>query len=104
MAMVSERVTFARASCLIEVDRQDSTDSRTEARHVARMSVVENSGSVVRPLVGRDGRRIKIVATSERLAMKVATSYLEGRFGRVVPPDPAGSLGAATVGVPFVAH
>jgi hypothetical protein len=102
--MSSERVTFARASCLIEVERQEPSDGRSEARHVARMSVVEAAGAVVRPLVGRDGRRIKIVATSERLAVKVATSYLEGRFGRVVPPDAVGSLGAATVGVPFVAH
>jgi hypothetical protein len=104
MAMASERVTFARASCLIEVERQDPSGERSETRHIARMSVVENAGAVVRPLVGRDGRRIKIVATSERLAMKVAISYLEGRFGRVVPPDPIGSLGSATVGVPFVAH
>lgn len=102
--MPSERITFARASCLIEIERQDPADAGGEPRFVARMSVVENAGAIVRPIVGRDGRRIKIVATSERLAAKVATSYLEGRFGRIVPPDPVGSLGGATVGVPFVAH
>jgi hypothetical protein len=102
--MPSERVTFARASCLIEVERQPAVDGSDEPRFIARMAVVENAGRVVRPIVGRDGRRIKIVATSDRLALKVAISYLEGRFGRLVPPDPAGSLGAATVGVPFVAH
>jgi len=102
--MPSERITFARASCLIEIERQDAAEGAGDSRFVARMSVVENSGAIVRPLVGRDGRRIKIVATTERLAAKVAISYLEGRFGRIVPPDPVGSLGGATMGVPFVAH
>jgi hypothetical protein len=52
--------------------------------------------------VGPDGRRIKIHATSERLAVRVALSYLEGRFGRILPPEPATSLATATVGSPFI--
>lgn len=99
--MPSERITFARASCLIEIERQDAGST---PRFVARMSVVEDDGAIVRPLVGRDGQRVKVTATSMRLATKIAVSYLEGRFGRQVPPEPTGSLGSATVGVPFVAH
>lgn len=102
--MSSERATFARASCLIEIERQVAPDGSNEPRFVARMSVVESGGRVVRPLVGRDGRRIKIVATTDRLSLRVAISYLEGRFGRYEPPDQIGSLGSATVGAPFVAQ
>ena len=54
--------------------------------------------------VGQDGRRIKIFATSERLALRVAVSYLEGRFGRRAPREQACELGESTVGVPFVTH
>lgn len=100
--MFAERVTFTRASCLVEIARQET--STGDSCFIARMSVVEEAGAIVRPIVGQDGRRIKIVAASERLAMKVAVSYLEGRFGRPIPPESAPTLGAATVGVPFIAH
>lgn len=100
--MFSERVTFARSSCLIEIE--PLADHVGEPRYVARMSVIEEGGAIVRPLVGQDGVRVKIVAASQRLASKIAVSYLEGRFGCQVPIEPAGSLGNATVGVPFVAH
>lgn len=98
--MTTERITLASGRCVIDVE-SDPTASG-EPRFVARMSVVDSEGLVVRPLVGADGRRIKIHAMSERLAIRVATSYLEGRFGRIQPPDAAPSLGGATVGAPFV--
>jgi hypothetical protein len=36
--------------------------------------------------------------------MRVAVSYLEGRFGRRAPREQACELGESTVGVPFVTH
>lgn len=100
--MTCQCVEFAHANCLIEIDTQPSDSG--QIRYVARMSVVEEAGSVVRPLFGKDGQRIKILASSERLALRVALSYLEGRFGRVAPRDQACELGAATVGTPYVTH
>jgi hypothetical protein len=100
--MTSGRVTFARGSCLIEIEQHEHAEAGT--RFVARMSVVEEAGAIVRPIVGPDGKRIKIITTNAHLARRVALSYLEGRFGRQLQPDPTGSLGAATVGVPFVAR
>lgn len=82
--MFAERVTFTRASCLVGIDAQET--STGDPCFIARMSVVEEAGAIVRPIVGQDGRRIKIVAASERLAMKVAVSYLEGP---VRSPNPA---------------
>ncbi|MEO8482311.1 MAG: hypothetical protein ABI634_08890 [Acidobacteriota bacterium] len=98
--MTSQCVEFAQGNCLIEVEPQQSETGLT--RYIARMSVLENYGQIIRPLFGKDGRRIKILATSERLALRVAVSYLEGRFGRLEPRSLACSLGGATVGVPFV--
>jgi hypothetical protein len=99
--MTSERVTLAGGRCIIDIEPLPAESG--QPRFVARMSLVDADGTVVRPLVGPDGRRIKIHATSERLAVRVALSYLEGRFGRIQPPEPASSLGGATVGAPFVA-
>jgi hypothetical protein len=100
--MTSHCLEFAQGHCLIEVEPLLSETGQT--RYIARMSVLEDDGQVVRPLFGKDGRRIKILATSERLAMRVAVSYLEGRFGRVEPRDLTCELGAATVGLPYVTH
>jgi hypothetical protein len=98
--MTSERVTLAGGRCIIDIETQ-STESG-QPRFVAHLSMLDADGTVVRPLVGPDGRRIRIHATSERLAVRVATSYLEGRFGRILPPEPATSLATATVGSPFI--
>lgn len=99
--MTSERVTLSTGRCIIDIEPH-ATESG-QPRFVAHLSLLDNDGTVVRPLVGPDGRRIKIHATSERLAVRVAMSYLEGRFGRILPPEPATSLATATVGQPFVA-
>jgi hypothetical protein len=95
----SERVTLAGARCVVDIESQRSESG--QPRFVARMSVVDGDGSVVRPLVGADGGRVKIHATSARLALRVALSYLEGRFGRVVASDRTASLAEATVGLPW---
>lgn len=99
--MTTERVTLASGRCVIDIEPEPTESG--QPRFVARMSLVESDGGIVRPLVDPTGRRIKIHATSERLAMRVAKSYLEGRFGRILPPEPSPSLGGATVGAPFVA-
>ena len=100
--MTCHCVEFAQANCLIEIESQ--TGDAGQIRYLARMSVLEESGTIVRPIYGKDGRRIKIIATSERLALRVAMSYLEGRFGRVAPTERVCSFGSATMGAPFVTH
>lgn len=99
--MTSERVTLASGRCLIDIEPQPTESG--QPRFVAYLSLLEADGTVVRPLVGPDGRRIRIHATSERLVVRVATSYLEGRFGRVLPPEPATSLATSSVGRPLLA-
>jgi len=100
--MTCQCVEFAQGNCLIEVEPQQSETG--PVRYVARMSVLEGNGQVVRPLFGKDGRRIKILATSERLAVRVAVSYLEGRFGRIAPQPVGCALGESTVGTPYITH
>lgn len=102
--MTSQRVTLAGGRCIIDIEPQPSESG--QPRFTARMSLLDVDGTVVRPLVGPDGRRIKIHATSERLAVRVAMSYLEGRFGRIQPSESASSssLGGATVGSPYIAR
>ena len=99
--MTSAHVNFAGGRCIIDVEPQ-ATDTGLP-RFVAHLSLVDGDGTLVRPLVGPDGRWIRIHATSERLALRVATSYLEGRFGRLLPAEPTPSLATATVGAPYVA-
>lgn len=97
--MTTECVTLSGARCVIDVEPEPTAAG--DSRFVARMALVEGEG-IVRPLVGPDGRRIKVHGTSERLVLRVARSYLESRFGRIRPDDTQASLGGATVGAPFV--
>lgn len=55
--MTCQCVEFAQGNCLIEVEPQ--VGDAGQMRYVARMSVVEAAGSIVRPLYGKDGHRIK---------------------------------------------
>ena len=98
---IADRVAYVKGNCMIEVDTEPGESAHT--KYVARMSVIEENGAIVRPLVGMDGARIKIHASTERLVLRVAVSYLESRFGRSLPLEKASSLGDATVGAPFVA-
>jgi len=99
--MTSERVTLASGRCIIDIEPQPTESG--QPGFVGYVSLLEGNDTIIRPLVGPDGRRIRIHATSERLVVRVATSYLEGRFGRILPPEPAISLATASVGRPLVA-
>lgn len=99
--MTSERVNLASGRCVIDIEPRPTESG--QPRFVAHLSMLDADGTVVRPLVGPDGRRIRIHASSERLAVRVALSYLEGRFGRILPPEPASSLATASIGAPLAA-
>jgi hypothetical protein len=99
--MTSARVTLTNGRCLVDIAHQASDSG--QPRFVAYLSVLELDDTVVRPLVGPDGRRIKIHATSEQLVMRVAVAYLEGRFGRRLPTEAEASLATASVGRPYMA-
>jgi hypothetical protein len=95
-----QQVRFALADCVVEISPEFSEGSRKARAFTARLSLVENAGTVVRPLVSADGRRVKIRAASELLAFNSAVSYLRARFGAVSREGQPCSLGGATVGMP----
>ena len=97
--MACQHVGFENGSCLVEVS-PDRTAVEPPA-YTAFMFLVENDGHVIRPLVSRDGHRVRVRARSEPLAIGSAISYLEHRFGAVNQPDRPVSLGTATIGHPF---
>lgn len=99
LGTTSERVDLASGRCVIDIEPQPTESG--QPRFVAYLSILDLDGTVVRPLVGPDGRRIRIHATSGRLAIRVAQSYLEGRFGRILPAGPTPSLATASVGHPY---
>jgi hypothetical protein len=94
-----QQVRFALADCVVEISPEYGEGSRKAKAYTARLSLVEN-GSVVRPLVSGTGRRVKIRAESELLALQSALSYLRVRFGAVSRQGEPCSLGEATVGMP----
>ncbi len=98
--MSCQQVRFALADCVVEISPEFGEGSRKARAYTARLSLVENEGTVVRPLVSGDGRRVKIRAESELLAFHSAVSYLRGRFGSVSRDGQPCSLGGATVGMP----
>jgi hypothetical protein len=100
LSMTSERLTLADALCVVDV--VPAASEAGERRFVARMSLVDPGGTVVHPLVGSDGRSIKILANTKDQALAGAATFLEGRFGRIQPSHTSASLGTATVGEPFV--
>ena len=81
--MSCQQVRFALADCVVEISPEFSEGSRKARAYTARLSLVENDGTVVRPLVSSDGRSVKIRAESELLAFHSAVSYLRARFGSV---------------------
>ena len=95
-----QQVRFALADCVVEISPEFGEGSRKARAYTARLSLVENEGTVVRPLVSGDGRRVKIRAESELLAFHSAVSYLRARFGSVSRDGQPCSLGGATVGMP----
>jgi hypothetical protein len=97
--MSCQQVAFTEGSCLVEIERSQDA---LEPKFTAHLSVVEDDGAIVRPLVFGDGRLVEVHATNEPLALASAISYLEHRFGALSEPEHACSLGAATIGRPFV--
>lgn len=97
--MACQQVAFEQGRCLVEIE---SKPSDPQPRFTAFMSVVEEDGAVVRPLVSPDGRRVRIHATSESLALDSALTYLEKRFGAARDRREASALGHSTIGWPLV--
>jgi hypothetical protein len=101
VAFVScQQVRFALADCVVEISPEVGEGSRKARAYTARLSLVENEGTIVRPLVTGNGRRVKIRAESELLALHSAVSYLRARFGSVSRDGLPCALGGATVGMP----
>ncbi len=83
--MTCQDVFLARGMCRIEVSSE--LPNPGVPSYTARMSLLEDDGRVVRPLVFSDGRRAEIHATSELLALRSAVTYLEQRFGGLSEPE-----------------
>lgn len=87
---------FARNLCRIEIEESDQTP-----RYTAHLSIIDETGGRIRPLVFDDGRRAEIHATSEALALNSAVAYLAGLFGPPAEPQ-HGCLVDVRPGQPFV--
>jgi len=96
--MSCQQVGFALADCVVEISAEPgNTKNKT---YTALLSLVENEGAIIRPLVREDGHRVRIRAASEPLALHSAISYLRARFGAVHNPGRPCSYPSATVGLP----
>ena len=98
--MTCQQVKFLHGECLVEVDAREAAQGRPE--YTAFLSLLEEGGAIVRPLVQLNGRRIEIHANSEPLAMNSAISYLQRRFGAVSQPRRGCALAASSFGPPVV--
>ena len=99
IAMTCQDVSFREARCRVEVRR----GSGRPRMFVARVSVVEDGGQTVRPLVFADGDRIEIHGSSEVLALNSAMTYLERRFGPKAEPEfDCAPFAATRDGAPFI--
>jgi hypothetical protein len=96
-----QQVRFALADCVVEISPEFPAGSHKARAYTAFLSLVENGGSLVRPLVSSSGHRVRIRAASEPLALHSAISYLRARFGAVSHDSEPCSLGQATVGRPI---
>jgi hypothetical protein len=96
--MRCEQVTFSKASGLIEVQPPQGQGDRD---FVARLSIVEDAGRLVRPVVGLDGRRVKLLGPTEQDALNAAVGYFTAQFGPLQPAIRY-ALGGATLGRPIV--
>jgi hypothetical protein len=98
--MTCQQVRFLHGECLVEVDARDAAQGRPE--YTAFVSLLEDGGAIVRPLVQLNGRRIEIRASSEPLAMTSAISYLQRRFGAISQPRRGCALATSSFGPPVV--
>ncbi len=98
--MTCQQMDFARGNCLVEIDARLAATGRRA--YTAFLSLLEENGAIVRPLVKPNGRRIEISASSEPLAMDSAIDYLQGRFGALSSPKRSCALATSSFGPPVV--
>lgn len=98
--MTCQQMVFARGNCLVEIDTRFA-DSGRQA-YTAYLSLLEENGAIVRPLVNLNGRRIEISASSEPLALNSAIAYLKTRFGSLNVPKGRCALATSSFGPPIV--
>jgi hypothetical protein len=96
--MTCQLVGFAHGECLVEIDSQ----SAKKPGYTAFLSLLEEGGAIVRPLVRLNGRRLEIHAPSEPLALHSAINYLRKRFGAVDQPERECTLASSSFGPPVV--
>lgn len=98
--MTCQQMGFARGNCLVEIDTRSAAGDRPA--YTAFLSLLEENGAIVRPLVKENGRRIEISASSEPLALHSAINYLETRFGALRSPKRNCALATSSFGPPVV--
>jgi hypothetical protein len=97
--MSVQQVDFILGTGLVEI-MPELGDPDMPA-YSAFVSLIERDGAIIRPVVRGDGRRVRIRAGSEPVALLSAISYLTARLG--APKDDAHpcSLATATLGRPI---
>jgi hypothetical protein len=93
-------IAFSQGEFLVEVE-PDRSDPMGET-YVARLSLLEDDGHVLRPLVFDDGGRVVIHAWSEPLALNSAISYLGTHFGTLSMPEKPWNPHPMIEGLPYV--
>ena len=78
-------VAFTGGAFLVEVE-PDFRNPQSQA-WVAFLSLLEDGGTLLRPLVGQDGDRFVLQAQSEPVAMDLAMNFLRRQFGRRRGPE-----------------
>ena len=98
--MTCQQMEFARGNCLVEIDTRSANGGYPA--YTAYLSLLEEDGAIVRPLIMPNGRRIEISATSEPLAMDSAINYLKSRFGAPSARKRKCALATSSFGPPVV--
>ena len=98
--MTCQQMVFANGNCLVEIDTRSAESGRPA--YTAYLSLLEENGAIVRPLVNLHGRRIEISASSEPLALNSAIAYLKTRFGSMSSPKNRCALATSSFGPPVV--
>lgn len=77
--MKAQDVSFANA--VVRISIKDRTTDPGMPLFVAQLSVVDEDGARLHPLVLEGGYRAEIHGTSEALVLNSAISFLQSRFG-----------------------
>lgn len=97
--MSCQQVGFVLGTCVVEISPEPGNPLLPV--YTASMSYVEKDGAVLRPVVAENGRRVRIRADSEPLALTSAIGYLRARLGTLTDAGHPCSLGDAAVGPPL---